>query len=273
MTRLLCFAGVVLAAVLAIAADEPNPRPVRTIRPPSPTAVRGFADLSLLTEQVQKELGLTPEQKEKLKDARRKALGTMRDEPKIDRAKLRDMAPEEREKVQQEIAKRNAERAEQVRKQIEEILTPQQAEQLKDIKFRQVAVGMLSSGQMPEQIELTDEQRQKLRKIQEEMRSKMTQLQRETVEQQPKLHKIQEEMQSKMMQLQREIEEQQQKLRKIQEEMQSKMMQLQRESQDKTLGVLTPEQTKKLKELTGNNSSGGERAGAAVAPKPRQKSN
>lgn len=247
MTRLLCFAGVVLAAVLAIAADEPNPRPVRTIRPPSRTAVRGFADLSLLTEPVQKELGLTPEQKEKLKDARRKALGTMRDEPKIDRAKLRDMAPEEREKVQQEIAKRNAERAEQVRKQIEEILTPQQAEQLKDIKFRQVAVGMLSTGQMPEQIELTDEQRQKLRKIQEEM-------------------------QSKMMQLQREIEEQQQKLRKIQEEMQSKLMQLQRESQDKTLGVLTPEQTKKLKELTGNNSSGGERAGA-VDPKPRQKSN
>jgi Spy/CpxP family protein refolding chaperone len=37
--------------------------------------------------------------------------------------------------------------------------------------------------------------------------------------------------------------------------MQSKMMQLQREIQDKTLGVLTPEQTKKLKELSGKDLS------------------
>ncbi len=116
MTRLFCFAGVVLTAVLAIAADEPNPRPVQTMRP-GRDAERGFADLSLLqTEQVQEDLGLTPEQKEKLKEVRRKAFGTMKDEPKIDRAKLRDMAPEEREKVQQEIAKRNAERAEQTKK-------------------------------------------------------------------------------------------------------------------------------------------------------------
>jgi Spy/CpxP family protein refolding chaperone len=46
------------------------------------------------------------------------------------------------------------------------------------------------------------------------------------------------------------------------------MMQLQRESQDKTLGVLTPEQTKKLKELTEKGLPGlGQPGQAAEQPK------
>ena len=43
-------------------------------------------------------------------------------------------------------------------------------------------------------------------------------------------------------------DEQKEQLQKIREETQSKMTQLQHESQEKTLGVLTPEQMKKLKE-------------------------
>jgi hypothetical protein len=39
-------------------------------------------------------------------------------------------------------------------------------------------------------------------------------------------------------------------LQKIREETQSKMTQVQRESQEKTLGVLTAEQMKKLRELS-----------------------
>jgi hypothetical protein len=45
-------------------------------------------------------------------------------------------------------------------------------------------------------------------------------------------------------------DDQKQQLQKIREEQQGKIMQVQRENEEKTLGVLNPDQTKKLKELS-----------------------
>jgi len=166
--------------VLAIAADEPNPRPGPNVRPGGVFG-RGLAGYPMLAmDQVQKELGLTPEQKEKLKEITRKAFEPIPGEQSIDWAKVRDMKPEELRKIQMEMADRNAKRTEEIKEQVEKILTPKQVEQFKEIEFRQRAVGMLRMPRVREQIELTDEQQQKLRKIQEEMQSKMMQLQRET---------------------------------------------------------------------------------------------
>lgn len=182
MTRLICFAGVVLTTVLALAADEPNPRPGPNVRPGGAFG-RGLTGYPMLAmDQVQKELGLTPEQKEKLKEITRKAFEPLPGEQSIDWAKVRDMKPEELRKIQMEMADRNAKRTAEIKEQVEKILTPKQVEQFKEIEFRQRAVGMLRVPRVREQIELTDDQQQQVRKIQEEMQAKMMQLQRETQE-------------------------------------------------------------------------------------------
>ena len=134
----------------------------------------------LQMENVQKELGLTPEQKEKLKEIAKKAAESMKKEPRFDWAKFRDMKPEEQQKAQKEMADRYAKRAEETKKQVEQILTPKQVEQLKDMEFRQRAASMLYMPQVLQQIELTDEQKQQMQKIREETQSKMAQLQRES---------------------------------------------------------------------------------------------
>lgn len=191
MTRLFCFAGLVLAAVLALgtmaSAQEPNPRPMPMLVPqPGATlwtsAIGVSAHPMLQMENVQKELGLTPEQKENLKDLAKKTVEAMKAEPRFDWTKFRDMTPEERQKAQKEAADRYAKRAKECRKQVEQILTPKQVEQLKDMEFRQRAASLLYMPHVLQQIELTDEQKQQMRKIREEMQSKMSQLQRETQE-------------------------------------------------------------------------------------------
>ena len=94
-------------------------------------------------ENVQKDLGLTPEQKEKLQDIAKKAAESMAKEQGVDWAKFRDMEPEEQQKAQKELADRYAKRAEDARKAVEQILTPAQVEQLKEIEFRQRAASLL----------------------------------------------------------------------------------------------------------------------------------
>ncbi len=172
-------------------------------------------------ENVQKEIGLTPEQKEKLLEIARKAAEQMKNEPATDWAKFRDLTPEEQRKVQKEVADRYAQRAEESKKQIEQVLTPKQIEQIKDMEFRQRAASMLYMPQVLQQIGLTDEQKQQLQKIREETQIKMTQLQRE--------------------------------------------------SQDRTLGVLTPEQAKKLREQSDKGWPAWNRAGQLLEPTERPK--
>ncbi len=227
MTRVLGFAGLVLTAVAVLGAgaagEEPNPRPAAPMaaRPAGGYyyAVPGYWMLQM--ENVQKEIGLTPEQKEKLLEIARKAAEQMKNEPATDWAKFRDLTPEEQRKVQKEVADRYAQRAEESKKQIEQVLTPKQIEQIKDMEFRQRAASMLYMPQVLQQIGLTDEQKQQLQKIREETQIKMTQLQRE--------------------------------------------------SQDRTLGVLTPEQAKKLREQSDKGWPAWNRAGQLLEPTERPK--
>jgi len=190
MTRLFGFTGLVLAAVLTIgtmaSAQEPNPRPVLNPQPGAAWTMAGGAiglpGYPLLQmENVQKELGLTPEQKEKLKEIAKKNAESMK-EPRIDWTKFREMKPEDLRKAQKEMADRNAKRVEEAKKQVEGVLTPKQVEQLKDIEFRQRAASMLYMPQVLQQIELTDEQKQQMQKIREETQSKMAELQQESQE-------------------------------------------------------------------------------------------
>jgi hypothetical protein len=107
-------------------------------------------------ESVQKELGLTAEQKQKLEDVAKKAVDAMRVEPKSDWTKYNAMKPEEQRKFQKEMADRYAKRTAETKKQIEQILTAKQIEQVKEFEFRQRAFGMLYSLQLVQQIGLTN---------------------------------------------------------------------------------------------------------------------
>jgi Spy/CpxP family protein refolding chaperone len=191
MTRLFLFAGVVLAAVLALdlgaSGQEPNARSVPMLVPQPGASVfplgRGLPGYpTLQMEAVQKELGLTPEQKEKLKEIAKKAAESMREEPGFDWTKFRDMKPEEQRKAQKERADRYAKQAEETKKQVEQVLTPKQVEQLKDMDLRQRVASMLYMPQVLQQVELPDEQKQQMKKIREDTQSKMAQLQRESQE-------------------------------------------------------------------------------------------
>lgn len=180
--------AVVFAFGLVASGEEPNPRPVAVLNAASGAGSLlfggGFAGLpgypSLQTEPVQKELGLTPEQKDKLKEITRKAVEPSKNEPQTDWTKIRDLKPEEQRKIQQEMAARYAKRAEETKKLVEQILTPKQLDQLKDMEFRQRAASLLFVPQVLQQIELTGDQKQQLQKIREETQSKMMQLQRES---------------------------------------------------------------------------------------------
>ena len=219
MSRSISFGCVVLASALVLGAaasgQQPNPRPGRTpnglLQASNPFfgggnlfGVPGYEMLQ--TDSVEKELGLTDEQKDKLKELRQKTVEARRSEPRIDFAKLRDADPEERQKAMKELTDRAAKRTEEAKKQLAEILTPKQLEQLKDMAFRQWASFRLYMPQLLQGIELTDDQNQQLQTIREELQNKMTQLQRENLE--------------------------------------------------KALGVLTPDQVKKLKELYDKRPAG-----------------
>jgi len=175
------FTGVALVAALVLgnmaSGEDAKPRAVATL---SGSNYYWTGYWMLQSESVQKELGVTSEQKEKLKEIAEKAAAASKDDLKFDWAKFREMKSEEQQNIQKEMAARYASRAAESRKQVEQVLTPKQIEQLKEIEFRQRAASMLYMPQVLEQIGISDEQKQQLQKIREELQSKMMQLQRES---------------------------------------------------------------------------------------------
>jgi Spy/CpxP family protein refolding chaperone len=136
----------------------------------------------LQVANVEKELGLNDEQKEKLKELRQKNLEEIRSAPRPDFAALRDMEPEERQKKMKEFTDQAAKRAEEARKQVAEILTPKQVEQLKDMAFRQWLSIRLRMSQTLQDVELTEDQNKQIQTINEETQAKIAQVQRESQE-------------------------------------------------------------------------------------------
>jgi hypothetical protein len=200
MIRSYWFTGAALAAVLTlgsvVSGDEPNPRPLNAqARPGQPLTlipaggnvfwaqignygIAGYPSLQM--EHVQRELGLTAEQKERLKEIAKKAADAAGKEPRLDWTKFNKMTADERQKFQKEMSDRNQKRAEEIKKEVEKVLAPKQIEQIKEIEFRQRAGSMLYMPQVLEDIKLSDEQKQQLQKIREETQSKIAKLQSES---------------------------------------------------------------------------------------------
>lgn len=130
---------------------------------------------SLGLESTQKELEIVPEQKQKLKAIAEKYQADMQGYW----SQMRDLKPEEQQKKFAEWRERSAKQQEQIRKQVEEVLLPHQLALLKDLNFRSRAPMYLSNPRTIEQIGLTNEQKDKLRKMREELQEKTQKLQKE----------------------------------------------------------------------------------------------
>ncbi len=131
--------GVVLAAGSAYAQAEgppPGERGGRGMRQPGGPGGFGMPGAGpsalLRLEQVQKELSLTDEQKDKVKALLKEVAGGMRGQI----PNWGDLTDEERRAKRDEIRKQAAEKMEKFEKQLAEILKPEQLERLHQIRLQ-----------------------------------------------------------------------------------------------------------------------------------------
>jgi len=137
----------------------------------------------LRSESVREELDLVPEQEEKLREIGARMREKMREEF----AGLRDLSAEERRERYGEIREKMAEIQEEMQDEVNGILLPQQRDRLAQIRFqmqtRRGGAGGLTSQPVVEALGITDEQlekvRQKEQEVREELAEKIRQAQQE----------------------------------------------------------------------------------------------
>jgi hypothetical protein len=159
-------------------------------------------------ESVQKELKLTDEQKQDVKQFAEKLRGEMQG--------LRDLDPSEQESKRRELAG-NAE------KEIGKILHPDQAKRLHQIGLQLQGAMALNNPKVAEELQLTSEQKEKVKDMQQQMQKQMEDLRQAGGSQ---------------------------------EENREKIAEMRKSAASKAQEMLTPEQQTKWKEMTGEPFTG-----------------
>jgi Spy/CpxP family protein refolding chaperone len=195
-----CSFGVVALAALAFASQvvaqppqggPPGPPPGGFGGPGGPGGFGGGGILGLaMREEVQQELQLVDEQKDKVRDVVDGARDKMREEFRGVFEQMRDLSDEERQAKFQEVRKKAEAMNEDMEKELGTVLLPHQMERLKQIdlqsKIRQRGAAAVTGGDVAKALNLTDEQREKLEKraveVQEELQTKIRALQVEARE-------------------------------------------------------------------------------------------
>jgi len=122
----------------------------------------------LLNPSVQKELKLSEEQSGKAKEAVTKIREKFGDDLK----RFRELSNEERETVRKKMADANT-------KAVEEILKPDQLKRYKQIQLQQRGVNAFAEAEVQAALKLSDEQKEKLKTLQEDLRRDMAELRKE----------------------------------------------------------------------------------------------
>jgi len=135
---------------------------------------------SLRLENVQEELKLTDQQKEKIQQISEEYQQQIRQGYQQDWAKFREMSAEDRKKKYAELAEKRKKQTAAAGKQVEEVLQPQQLEALKMIELRIRGAAALRNPKIVEKLGLSEKQKQQLRKNQEKLTKKIQQLQRKS---------------------------------------------------------------------------------------------
>ncbi len=185
--------AAIAAVSLALGQKEPASREALPAKPVAALGggwgapwygVPGYA--ALASASVQKELGLSDEQKQKLQQIAEAFRKETQDAWRQEWEKIRHLSPAEQQKhwaAQREtLARRGKERVAAVHKQVEAVLTPQQLAQLQEINFRNRAAAMLHNPGTLDRLAATRQQKEQLRKLREELQEKIYQLQRQSFE-------------------------------------------------------------------------------------------
>lgn len=207
-----CFSIVIAFAVLFVATVSfAQPGPPQGGGPGGPGGFGGPGGGGILglamRDEVQQELQLVDEQKDKVKGIADGMRDKLRDDMRGMFEQMRDLSDEERQAKFGEIRAKFESINADMEKQLDKVLLPHQIERLKQIdlqtKVRQRGASALTSGDLAKTLNLTDDQREKLEKraaeVQEELQAKIRELQADarkkmldvlTPEQQTQLQKL-----------------------------------------------------------------------------------
>ncbi len=138
-----------------------------------PGLMGGMSGAMLLqSEQVQKELKITEAQKTKLQELSEKVRSEIRDLM----SGMQNLSQEERRKKFEEMQPEMEKRAETLRKEIATILNPKQVKRWRQIELQQQGATALLRPEVADTIGLTDEQKAKLKEINDGTAEKMRKL-------------------------------------------------------------------------------------------------
>ena len=200
---------VAVLCVSEVSAQPPGPPPGGFGVPGGPGGFGGGGGVLgiAMRDEVQQELQLVDEQKDKLRTIGEDARNRMRDEMRGMFEQMRDLSDDERRAKFDEIRTKMESMNADMEKELDKVLLPHQLERLKQIdlqsKIRQRGSSALTGGDVAKALNLSDEQREKLEKraaeVQEELQAKIRDLQAEarqkmidvlTPEQQAQLQKM-----------------------------------------------------------------------------------
>jgi len=114
------------------------------------------------TEAVQKELGLTTEQTDKLKLITEEAQKSMRE-----LFGQRPAEGEDREKAREAMREKMQNAAKEITSKVEGVLTPEQKKRLKEIQIQAQGTRALTSDEVAKALNITEEQKKKIEEIRE----------------------------------------------------------------------------------------------------------
>jgi Spy/CpxP family protein refolding chaperone len=124
------------------------------------------------SEQVQKELELADEQKAEIK----KLTDEMQERTRAAFAAVRDLSEDERQAKREEMAKEGEARMAEAKKKIDEVLLPEQRERLDQIVLQVQGTQALATEAVAAKLSLSDEQKTKIKEVQEAQGEKMREL-------------------------------------------------------------------------------------------------
>ena len=151
-------------------------------QPPRPSALAGIPShhggFLLGTEPVQKELNLSDAQIKRLQEINANFV----QESQVEWAAVSELPPDQQRAKAAEVEAKLKRRSADVRKEMESLLTPQQAAHLKTLSFAMVVMTALNDPRIVDELAFSAEQRQKLQQIHNDAQSRFWQVQKEVAE-------------------------------------------------------------------------------------------
>lgn len=159
--------GVLVALVASVALAQTGPGGPGG-GPGGRGGMRMSAGMLLAMPEVQKELGISDDQKKQIETAGNAMRDTMRSSfGQFNRDEFEKLSEEERQKRFSEMRKKMEDLGKQVEEKTNKILTAKQIERLNQLRLQREGISAFGRPEVVKQLKLTDEQQEKIKKIAE----------------------------------------------------------------------------------------------------------